>query len=83
MRPIEDLGRRSETRYVLRTYAIRRGAVFGTNDRWTGSRGLSSLSSLSIAVFTHGGHSLCNSGSTASAPESAADERHPTALRIG
>ena len=50
MRRIEDPSRRSETRYVLRTYATRSGAVFGTNDRLTGSHRLSSLSSLSIAV---------------------------------
>src|ERR1700687_1790440 len=35
IRPIEDLGRRSETRHALRTYAIRRGAVFGTYDSLT------------------------------------------------
>jgi hypothetical protein len=46
MRPIEGPSRRSATRYALRTYAIGRGAGFGTNDRWTGSHRLSSLSSL-------------------------------------
>ena len=58
---------------------MRRGAVFGTNDRRTGSRRPSSLSSLAGAVFSAWRHSLCNSGSIARTPAATAASMKPAA----